>query len=133
MENKYFDYLKVALSSFDTYSKSVDFPAHSMLVDLFMKLLKLDGAITYFYTFGLIDADGVDYLRHGMRDNFLRIFELLNGRARWTAERLEDFLGEDASIYRVTLNVYNDLLSSCFFGNKFDFIIGKKNVQKSRC
>lgn len=127
MDNKYFDYLKDALRSFDTFSKSVDFPAHSQLVDLFIKLLTLDGAINYFFSVDLIDVYEADYLRCGMRDIYLKIFELLNSRARWTAERLEDYLGEDASIYRVVLNVYNDLLSGCFCKN-FDFIKDGKDV-----
>ena len=127
MENKYFNYLKVIVGSFDTFSKSVDFPAHSQLVDLFIKLLKLDGAITYFYSMDLIDRDDLDYFRGEMRDIFSRIFDLLNGRAKWTAERLEDFLGQDASTYRVVINVYNDLLRDCFCDKKFDFIKdGKK-------
>lgn len=128
MGNKYLDYLKTAVSSFDTYSKTFDTPAHSMLVDMFLKLLKLDGAITYFYSINLIDGDDLDFLRSEMKDIYLRIFELFNGRAKWTTERLEDYLGQDASTYRVVINVYNDLLGNCFYGNKFDYIIGKNNV-----
>ena len=127
MDNKYFNYLKTVVESFDIFSKSVDFPAHSQLVDLFVKLLKLDGAVTYFYSIDLIDLDDLNYFRGELRDIFSRIFDLLNGRAKWTAERLEDFLGQDASTYRVVLNVYNDLLRDCFYNKKFDFIgDGKK-------
>lgn len=127
MDNKYFDYLESAIRYFDNFSKSVDFPAHSQLVDLFIKLLRIDGAINYFYSVDLIDSDDLDYFRSRMRGIFLKIFELLNSRARWTAERLKDYLGEDASIYRVVLNVYNDLLSGCFCKN-FDFIKDGKDV-----
>lgn len=128
MDNKYFNYLKIVVSSFDTFSKSVDFPAHSQLVYLFITLLKLDGAIHYFYSVDLINAEDLDYFSREMRNIFLRIFELFNGRAKWTAERLEDYLGEDASTYRVVLNVYNDLLSDCFYEKKFDFIKDGKDV-----
>jgi hypothetical protein len=77
--------------------------------------------------FGLIDYDEYCDLKKHVNDIIKDLKPLFDVRAKWTAERLEDFLGQDASTYRVVINVYNDLLRDCFYGEKFDLIgDGKK-------
>lgn len=127
MENKYFDRLKKNIENLDRFNKENLMPEHTLLTLSLMNAVRLSGTISSFFEFNLIDYD--EYYDLNIRINGIikDLKPLFDGRAKWTAERLEDFLGQDASTYRVILNAYNDLLGRVFLNEKFDFIQDKKD------
>lgn len=129
MENKYFDFLKNKVEKFGIYTAQL-FPEHSSLTFAFSRAVEINGSIESFRQLDLIDAYEFDELRRSMKAIILDLKHLFEGRAKWTAERLEDFLGGAPSTYRVVLNSYNDLLSNYFFGETLDFVEVKKDAKK---
>lgn len=126
MENKYFDRLKKNIENFDRF-KDILIPEHTLLTNSLIHAINLSGSISSFFEFNLIDYCEYRELNTRINEIIKKLKPLFEVRAKWTAERLEDFLGQDACTYRVILNTYNDLLECVFGGEKFDFIEVRKD------
>lgn len=120
MENKYFVRLKKNVENFDKFKDTL-IPEHSLLTNSLIHAIQLYGSIASFFEFGLIDYNEYFELKTRVNEIIKDLKPLFDVRAKWTSERLEDYLGQDASTYRVVLNAYNDLLGRVF-GENFDFI-----------
>lgn len=120
MENKYFERLKKNVENFGKFKDTL-IPEHTLLTNSLVHAINLSGSIASFFEFNLIDYGEYQELNTRINEIIKDLKPLFDARAKWTAERLEDFLGQDASTYRVVLNAYNDLLGRVF-GENFDFI-----------
>ena len=118
--NSSYDYLLDNANALNAYVKSLDF-YHTGLTRAVTRTLELRGEMDFALSADLLTIDEHDELLEILEQVKKSLQVFLNRRAKWTAERLEDYLGENPSIHRVTINVYNDLMDHIFEGG---FTIG---------
>lgn len=125
----YVDYFTKNIMAVDRYVSGLDY-YHTCLTRTIARVCELRGELDFAMTSGAITCEEYENFIDMLGAIKKRIRDLLNSRAKWTAERLEDYLGENPSVHRVAVNVYNDLLDNLF---EEGFTLGGEDAKKDRC